>query len=65
MTGLTTSMTLTFTPTTDLSSVSGWDSGALYFVPVLGSGSFQWRLCSGNSSGTTPGSSTVWNVSAK
>ena len=65
MTGFTTANTLTFTPTTDLSSVSGWDTGALYFVPVPGSGSFQWRLCTGNSGGTTPGGSVTWNVSAR
>jgi len=67
MTGLTTSNTLVFTPASpaDLSSTSGWDSGQLFFVPVLGSGSFQWRLCTGNSSGTTPGASVTWNVSAK
>ena len=65
MTGLTTVNTLTFTPTTDLSSVSGWDTGALYFVPVVGAGSFQWRLCTGNSGGTTPGGSVTWNVSAR
>lgn len=65
MTGVATTNTLTFTPTTDLSSVGGWDTGALYFVPVLAAGSFQWRLCTGNSGGTTPGGSVTWNVSAR
>lgn len=65
MTGLTTSNTLTFTPTSDLSSVTGWENGDIYFVPVLGSGSFQWRLCTSNASGETPGGSVTWNVSGK
>lgn len=65
MAGLGTGMTLTFTPTSDTSSVTGWDTGELFIVPVIGSGSFQWRLCTGNSSGTTPGGSVTWNVSAK
>lgn len=65
MAGLATTNGLLFTPTTDISSVAGWDTGALYFAPVLGSGSFQWRLCTGNPSGTTPGSSVTWNVSAR
>lgn len=65
MAGLATTNGLLFTPTTDISSVAGWDSGALYFAPVLASGSFQWRLCTGNPSGTTPGSSVTWNVTAR
>ncbi len=65
MTGLTTGMTLSFTPTTDVSSVAGWGTGELFIVPVLATGSFQWRVCTGNTSGTTPGGSVTWNVSAK
>jgi hypothetical protein len=65
MTGLATTNTLTFTPSTDVSSVTGWDTGELFIVPVLGSGSFTWRLCTANPSGTTPGGSVTWNASAK
>ena len=68
MTGLTSSMTLNVTPTTDTSNVRGWGaptSTVLYLDLKPGSGAFVYYVCNNSSSSVTPDSSVTWNVSAK
>jgi hypothetical protein len=65
MTGLTSTSTLTFTPNSDLSSVSGWNAGTLYFNAWPTANTLNYRVCTGNTGGVTPGGSTTWNVSAR
>jgi hypothetical protein len=68
MTGLTSTMTLMITPSTDVSSVTGWGaptSTVLYIVVKPGSGAFTYYVCNNSATSVTPGSSITWNVSAR
>lgn len=68
MTGLATTMTLSLTPTSDVSAVTGWGpgtSGQLYFVAwPSASNTASYYVCNPTSSGLAPGGSTTWNISA-
>jgi len=68
MTGLTSSMALSVSASSDTSSVTGWGAPAstvLYLVVTPGSGAFTYYVCNNSSSSVTPGSSVTWNVSAR
>lgn len=67
LTGLTTTMTVHFTPSTDIHSVTGWSSAGptLYFVPVPTANSLTYYVCNNSVGNITPGAATTWNVSAK
>jgi hypothetical protein len=68
MTGLTSTMTLMITPSTDVSSVTGWGaptSTVLYIVVKPGNGAFTYYVCNNSATSVTPGSSITWNVSAR
>ena len=68
LTGLTTSMGILFTPSTDFSGIIGWnmnEAGQLYFNLYPTAGTVNYQVCNGTGTSITPGSSTVWNVSAK
>lgn len=65
---LTTKMTLTFTPITDVSGITGWSpstTGQLYFTPLPAANTAQWYVCNPTGTNLTPGSSSTWNVSAR
>ena len=64
MTGLTATMTLSYTPTTDISGVSGWGQGVLYFIAWPTAGQLNYKRCNSSSGPVTPGAVT-WNWSAK
>ena len=64
MTGLTTTMTLTHTPTTDISAVVGWGTGGVYFAPWPTAGQLNYRRCNGTSAPISPGVVT-WNWSGQ
>jgi hypothetical protein len=68
MTGLTTGMTLTYTPTTDVHAVTGWSPGAggqLYFTAWPTAGTANAYVCNPTAAAIVTGGSTTWNVSAK
>jgi hypothetical protein len=68
MTGFGTGMTAQFTPSTDVSSVSGWApaGGQLYFSAwAKAANTVAYKLCNPTAASITIGSSTTWNVSAK
>lgn len=69
MSGLATTMTVTISPSTDVSAVTGWSPGTdgqLYFTAWPStSNTMSWYVCNPTASSITPGASTVWNVSAK
>jgi hypothetical protein len=67
MTGLTASMTLTISPSTDISGVTGWgpSGSTLYFISWPTSNTLNYYVCNPTGSTITTGSSTTWNVSAK
>ena len=66
MTGVTTSMTFTFTPSTDVSGVTGWgSSGGLAIDAWPTSSTLNYKVCNQTGSSITPGSSVTWNVSAR
>jgi hypothetical protein len=69
MTGLTTSMTATITPSSDVHAVTGWSPGAggqLYFIAwPSSSNTLSYYVCNPTGTSITPGSSTTWNVSAR
>jgi hypothetical protein len=67
MTGVTTAMTFTFTPTADLSAVTGWGAGgATLFVDAWPSANtLNYKVCNNSSASITPGLGTTWNVSAR
>jgi hypothetical protein len=65
MAGLTSAMTLKFTPTTDTSNVTGWGNpagGVLYILPLSGSGAFTYHVCNNTSSSITTSASVTFNV---
>ena len=66
MTGLTTSMTLIWTPTSDASGVTGWGSSGGLVIDAWPSSSntMSYKICNQTSSSITPGSIT-FNVSAR
>jgi hypothetical protein len=69
LTGATTSMVVDFTPTSDVSTVTGWGSPSaslLYMTAyVSGANTISWKVCNNTSSSITPGSSVTWNVGAR
>jgi hypothetical protein len=69
MPGLLTTMTVQFTPNSDVSAETGWSPGTggqLYFTAWPSSaGTLSYYVCNPTSSSITPGSSTTWNVSAR
>lgn len=69
LTGLATSNTINFTPTSDTSSVAGWgspSSGLLYIVAwPSAANTASYKVCNATSSSITPGASVTWNVSGK
>lgn len=69
MTGLATTNTLSVTPNSDVSAVTGWgpgSSGQLYFIMwPSASNTASYYVCNPTSGSITPGGSTTWNVSAK
>jgi hypothetical protein len=67
MTGVTTAMTFTFTPTADLSAVTGWGAGGatLFLDAWPSANALNYKVCNNSSASITPGSSTTWNVSAR
>jgi hypothetical protein len=65
MTGLLTTSTLNYTPTSDTSGVAGWGStGGLFIDGVPTAGAVSWKVCNPTSAAITPGAVT-WNVSAR
>jgi hypothetical protein len=68
MSGLTSSMTVSVTATTDTSNVTGWGNpaaGVLYILVAPGSGAFTYHVCNNTSSNITSGASVTFNTSAK
>jgi hypothetical protein len=67
MTGVTTSMTFSFTWSTDYSAVSGWtpSTPGLYFTSYPTANTLNYQVCNATSTAIVPGSSTTWNVSAQ
>ena len=67
MTGLTTAMTVQFTPTSDVSTVTGWgSSGGLKITPwPSSSNTLSYHVCNVTLNTITPGGSVTWNLSAK
>jgi hypothetical protein len=68
MTGLTTSMAIVITPSSDTSSMTGWSpasAGQLYFTAwPSASNTLSYKRCNPTSSSITPGAVT-WNVGAR
>lgn len=65
MTGVTTSMTFVFTPTSDASGVTGWGStGGLVIDAWPTANTLNYKVCNQTGSSITPGSIT-FNVSAR
>lgn len=57
-----------FTPSSDISGVSGWSpsaTGQLYFIAWPSANVLNYKICNPTSSSLAPGSSTTWFVSAK
>jgi hypothetical protein len=68
MTGLATTMTLNFTPNSDVHSVTGWGPGTpgLYIIAwPSASNTASYYVCNSSASSITPGASVTFNVSAK
>jgi hypothetical protein len=65
MTGVTTASTFTFTPATDISSVTGWSTMNLYFLSWPTANTLNYRICNNTASSITPSASVTFNVSAK
>ncbi len=67
MTGLATTNTVQFTPTTQVSGVTGWgpSGGGLYFSSAPAANTLDYQICNPTSSSITISASTTWNVSAK
>ncbi len=68
MSGLTSSMTVTATATTDTSNVIGWGNpaaGVLYILVAPGQGAFTYHVCNNTSSNIATGTSVTFNASAK
>jgi len=67
MTGAAPTQTVKFTPTTDLSSTTGWSPGSagqLYIQAIVSAAStVSYKVCNPTNSSITPGASTTWNVS--
>ena len=57
--------TFVFTPTSDISSVSGWSSGSLYFDAWPTTNTINYRVCNASSGSISPGSSVTWNISVQ
>ena len=64
MPGLTTSMTLTPTPSTDISATTGWGDGTIYFVQWPTAGQLNYKRCNSSSSAVAP-TEVLWIWSAK
>ena len=68
MTGLTTAMTITITPTTDVSGTTGWSpaaAGQLYFTAwPSAANTLSYKRCNPTGTSITPAAVT-WNVSAR
>jgi len=69
MTNLATTMTLQFTPNSDVKGITGWGpsaAGQLYFQPwVSSAGTASYYVCNNTSATITTSASVTWNVSAK
>jgi len=67
MTGVSTAMTFTFTPSSDFHSTVGWSAAGatLYFFAWATSNTLNYYVCNNSSASITPGASTTWNVSAR
>ena len=66
MTGVTTSMTFSFTPTTDISGVTGWGStGGLVIDAWPTANTLNYKVCNQTASSITPSASVTFNVSAR
>jgi hypothetical protein len=66
MAGLAGTNTLSFSPTSDVSGVTGWGPTAgLYFSAWPTSGTANYYVCNPTNTSITTGSSTTWNVSAR
>jgi hypothetical protein len=66
MTGLTTGMALSFTPTSSIAALQGWGStGGLVLLPsITTSNQFTIAVCNQSGSSVSPGASVTFNVSA-
>jgi len=65
MTGLTSTMTITFTPNADITASVGWGStGGLVIVAWPTTNTVNYKICNQTGSSITPGAVT-WNVSAR
>jgi len=66
MTGVTTSMSFSFTPTIDISGVTGWGStGGLVIVAWPTANTLNYKVCNQTASSITPSASVTFNVSAR
>lgn len=69
VTNLATSMTATFTPTSDVKGVTGWGpgtAGQLYFQPwPSAAGTLSYYVCNFTTASITTSASVTWNVSFK
>lgn len=66
MTGLLTSSVLIFTPSTDISTVTGWGStGGLTIVAWPTANTLNYKVCNQTSSSITPSASVTFNVGAR
>jgi hypothetical protein len=68
MTGLTTSMTAQFTPTSDVSAVTGWGPATpgLYISAwPSAANTLSYKVCNSSAASITPGSSVTFNISAR
>jgi hypothetical protein len=68
MTGLATTMTLSFSPNSDIHSVTGWGPGTpgLYLIAwPSAANTASYYVCNSSGSSITPGSSVTFNISAR
>jgi hypothetical protein len=66
MTGVTTAMVFAFTPTTDVSGVTGWGStGGLTIIPWPTTNTLNYKVCNQTAASITPSASVTFNVGAR
>jgi hypothetical protein len=67
MLGVTTATAFFFTPTADVSAITGWGPGGaqLFFDAWPSANTLNYKVCNNSGASITPGSSTTWNVGAR
>jgi len=66
MTGLATTSSVSWTPQSDISSVTGWGAvGGLKLIYWPTVNTLNYRVCNQTATAITPSASVTWNVSAQ